>query len=154
MSKILHVLYMVYTKLLSISGIRTSGVRVILTKDTHILLVKPRYYPYWTLPGGGIKKGESTQEAGRREVAEECGIAIHSFSTPLGEYVHTQEGRQDTVAVLVGGLWGEPRRQPWSFEIQKSEFFDMHDLPINTSESTKKRVGEFLSGKRGFHGDW
>lgn len=156
MSKILHILYLGYNKILSVLGVETNGVRVILYRDNNVLLVKTRYYPYWILPGGGVKKGESIQEAGKREVQEECGIIIHSFSSPLGIYTNTREGRKDTVTVLIAGLWNESHgeRKRWNLEIQKSTFFDIHNLPKSLSHYTRKRIDEYLSGKRGFGGDW
>lgn len=40
-----------------------------------VLLVKPTYRPQWLLPGGVVEAGESPEDAFRREVREELGIA-------------------------------------------------------------------------------
>ena len=54
----------------------TVGVRLILTRDQAVLLVKHTYQRHWYLPGGGVKRGETLQEAARREAAEEIGAAL------------------------------------------------------------------------------
>jgi len=154
MNSLIGFLYSVRTFILSKLKIKTSGVRVVLEKEGKVLLVKHRYHPCWSLPGGGIKKGESKQEAGKREVSEECGIIVDGFANNLGEYFSTQEGRDDTVTVLVARLWSDRGKRPWSFEIKKCSFFDIHSLPEDASVATKKRIDEYLSGKRNFNKTW
>ncbi|MEO9255658.1 MAG: NUDIX domain-containing protein, partial [Tepidiformaceae bacterium] len=51
----------------------TLGVRVILTSDGKVLLVRHTYRPGWFLPGGGVHRRESLERAARREVREEAG---------------------------------------------------------------------------------
>jgi 8-oxo-dGTP diphosphatase len=41
-----------------------------------VLLVKPNYRDYWSLPGGILEHGEPPHEACRREVLEELGLDI------------------------------------------------------------------------------
>ena len=41
-----------------------------------LLLVKPSYKPYWSLPGGLVEAAESPQAACIREVYEEVGLNI------------------------------------------------------------------------------
>ena len=42
----------------------------------HVLLVKPNYRDYWTLPGGILEHGEPPHLGCAREVAEELGLTI------------------------------------------------------------------------------
>lgn len=56
---------------------RTSRARVLLTADNRILLVRAWHgRNIWTLPGGGIGKGESPESTAQRELMEETGVAI------------------------------------------------------------------------------
>jgi len=41
-----------------------------------VLLVKPNYRPYWTLPGGVLDGDEAPHQGCAREVLEELGLAI------------------------------------------------------------------------------
>jgi|SRR3989344_8668695 len=50
-------------------------VSVIVETSKGILLVKPYFPPRYVLPGGGLKKGESLVDAGRRELLEETGLS-------------------------------------------------------------------------------
>lgn len=63
----------------------------IVVHERHVLLVRRQIDPfkgYWTLPGGHIDYGESSEEAVQREVLEETGIVtqviglIDVFSKP------------------------------------------------------------------------
>ncbi|MBK5253572.1 MAG: NUDIX hydrolase [Peptostreptococcaceae bacterium] len=56
------------------------GVRVvILDKENRILLVKQHHEErdIWLVPGGGIEDGETSADAGKREVFEETGLEIN-----------------------------------------------------------------------------
>ncbi|MFD2445491.1 NUDIX hydrolase [Bacillus sp. CGMCC 1.16607] len=52
------------------------GVAVAVINETGEFLLQKRSDGLWGVPGGFIELGESTEEAGRREVLEETGIEI------------------------------------------------------------------------------
>jgi 8-oxo-dGTP diphosphatase len=55
------------------------GVGAVVLHEGRVLLVKRGRSPglgKWSLPGGLVDLGENTADAVRREVAEECGIAV------------------------------------------------------------------------------
>jgi len=55
------------------------GVGAVVLKDGQVLLVKrgaPPSRGKWSLPGGLVELGESTEAAAIREVEEECGLKV------------------------------------------------------------------------------
>ena len=52
------------------------GVAVAVINENGELLLQKRNDGHWGIPGGFIELGESTEEAGRREVFEETGLEI------------------------------------------------------------------------------
>ena len=55
------------------------GVGAVVLHDGRVLMVRRGGQPSsgrWSLPGGLVELGETTAEAARREIAEECGCTI------------------------------------------------------------------------------
>ncbi len=49
-----------------------------------IALARERDFPLFVLPKGGVERGESLEEAARREIAEEAGLTDLHLLCPLG----------------------------------------------------------------------
>lgn len=65
-----------------------------------LLLIRNSYRPGWSLPGGGVARGEAADAAALREVREELGVhvapgALAHVLTVAGRW----DGRRDTVEV-------------------------------------------------------
>jgi 8-oxo-dGTP diphosphatase len=74
------------------------GVGAVVLDAGRVLLVrrgKPPLMGKWSLPGGLVELGETTREAVRREIAEECGLAIRvgEVAGILDRVVRDAEGR-------------------------------------------------------------
>jgi 8-oxo-dGTP diphosphatase len=74
------------------------GVGAVVLDRGRVLLVrrgKPPLAGKWSLPGGLLELGETTAEAARREVAEECGLQIRvgELAGVLDRVVRDREGR-------------------------------------------------------------
>ncbi len=124
----------------------TLGSRCIIVEDRKVLLVKHVYEPWWYLPGGGVKRGESFENAVRREVWEEAGLTVGTL-TLLGLYHSRAEGKNDHVAVFVADDFeGSPRND--SYEIESVEWFPVDRLPTDASPATRRRMAEYLGGQR------
>ncbi len=63
------------------------SVRGIVIKDNKILMIHSLKYNYYKLPGGGLEKGESYEEALIREVGEESGYILKPDSIREFGYV-------------------------------------------------------------------
>ena len=85
------------------------GVGAVVLHEGHVLLVRRGAHPSWgkwSLPGGLVELGETTAEAARREIAEECGCAIRLVGVAgvVDRIVHDAEGRVRYHYVLVDYL--------------------------------------------------
>lgn len=79
---------------------RTEGVKaLILRNNTELLLVRHSYTPEkYSLPGGGVKRGESAEVALRREIQEEIGLDTVSLGF-MGRVVSEREFKHDEISV-------------------------------------------------------
>ena len=83
----------------------THGVKVLVVHpddSERIMLVRNSYgdRERFTLPGGGVKRHETAEVAGRREVYEELGIMLGSMQVLVADRVSTYEGKKDYVTTL------------------------------------------------------
>lgn len=74
------------------------GVGAVVLDAGRVLLVRRGKAPLagkWSLPGGLVELGETTREAVRREIAEECGLVIRvgEVAGILDRVVRDAEGR-------------------------------------------------------------
>lgn len=117
------------------------GVGAVVLHGGQVLLVRRGRAPSvgrWTLPGGLVEVGESTREAIAREVAEECGCAIHpvDIAGVVERIVRDDAGRvryhyvlvdylayADTDAVVAGSDADEARWVPLA-EVERLETTD------------------------------
>jgi 8-oxo-dGTP diphosphatase len=74
------------------------GVGAVVVDGDRVLLVRrgrPPGLGRWSLPGGLVEVGESLEAAVRREVAEECGLAVdvHALVGVVDRVVRDADGR-------------------------------------------------------------
>jgi 8-oxo-dGTP diphosphatase len=113
--------------------IREAVRAVVIDPDERVLLVK-FVFPHttvWALPGGGMEPGESTDDALRRELAEEVGLHDPSIGAHLWNRIHV-------IPFLDGSYDGQrerifevhtPRFEPrpmFSWEQLRAEY--VHDI--------------------------
>lgn len=104
------------------------GVNVLVMNEAgEVLLVRHAYGSgKWTLPGGGLKRGEMPEPAARREIAEELGCGVESLLA-LGVNRRVLHGAPCVSHIFVARLAGPPR--PDRREITHASFFTPGDLP-------------------------
>ncbi|WP_454784317.1 NUDIX domain-containing protein [Legionella sp. WA2024007413] len=116
---------------------------IILNQENQVLLVKHTYEPYWFLPGGGVKKGETVKEALIRELNEEVGIIPTEEPKLFGIYFHIYMGVHDYPIVFIIKHFNSIKTH--SYEIEQMAWFDYHNLPELVSPGTKRRLDEYFS---------
>lgn len=129
----------------------TAGTRIMLIKDNKALLVKHTYQEHWYLPGGGVKKGETFEEAIKREVKEELGGKLECIKL-FGVYNNFYEYKNDHVVIFLSqnfSITGDTDK-----EIEAFDYFEIDNLPKNTSPGTRKRIEEYISGQDNNFGRW
>ena len=79
----------------------TLGVRAIVTDaEGRVLLVKHSYVEGWFLPGGGIERHQSAEEALRIELREEACIELDTPPVLLGIYNNNAAHRRRSGSAL------------------------------------------------------
>jgi len=79
----------------------THGALVLLWNQGEVLLVRNSYVPYYSAPGGFVKRTEDASQAASRELAEEVGLHIAPEALSLSlEVTHDWEGKRDHVKVF------------------------------------------------------
>lgn len=116
-----------------------AGVSVIVTNLTgDVLLLKHSYGPdVWSLPGGGLGRGEEPLAAARREVREELGVDLARLE-PVGTLEEVLSGSPHTAHIFTGVCDRQPK--PDRREVTEARFFPSHSLPEPLGETTRRRI--------------
>ncbi|WDA39684.1 NUDIX domain-containing protein [Erythrobacter sp. BLCC-B19] len=116
-----------------------AGVSVIVTNlGGDVLLLKHSYGPaVWSLPGGGLGKGEDPADAARREVREELGVELVRIE-PVGILEEVLSGSPHTAHIYTAVC--DRRPEPDLREVTEARFFPSHSLPEPLGETTRTRI--------------
>lgn len=138
--RFLFLLYRIYTFFVRPVG---TGVRVMLIQDGQVLLVRHTYLEGWYMPGGGIKRGETTEEAARREACEEVGADLGEVRL-LGVYSNFEMNRSDHNVVFLCTDFRADRTH--DSEIAEVRFFPLTSLPADLQPGHRRRIEEYAAG--------
>ncbi len=125
---------------------KTYGARALILCEDNVLLVKNLNLPYWTMPGGGMKKGELPESCLTRELKEELDLDINGLEYKLGTYSSGHEGKQDEIHIFVMKLSDARFIKQW--ELADARWFPIDNLPENISAATVRRIQELNAGSR------
>jgi 8-oxo-dGTP pyrophosphatase MutT (NUDIX family) len=144
-------LYMSYSRF---SRGMTLGVRAaVFDQQGRVFLVRHTYVPGWYLPGGGVEKGETVEQALARELAEEGHIRLEEAAALQGIYYNSEASRRDHVAFFVAHRFTQERPRLPDREIAEAGFFPIAALPDDTTDATQRRLDE-VAGRRAADGFW
>ncbi len=124
----------------------TLGVRgVAIDADGRVLLVKHTYLHGWWLPGGGVERGQSCEDALIREMREEAGVIIEDRPTLVSVHANERFFRGDHVLVYRIERFSLTDRTSRG-EIAAVGWFDPMALPDDTHRATRDRIAEVFGG--------
>ena len=126
------------------------GVAVAVINETGEFLLQKRRDGLWGVAGGFIELGESTEEAGRREVLEETGIEVgkldlvgvfsgkeHFDKLPNGDEFYPVTIAYVTKEILGGVLKADGK------ETTEARFFKVNELPEPLNPLIKNLIKQY-----------
>jgi 8-oxo-dGTP pyrophosphatase MutT (NUDIX family) len=117
-----------------VRGTRVSGAQVVaLDGEGRVLLIRHSYgSSHWTLPGGGMRRGESAVAAAMREAFEEAAVRL-TGAVEIAVMKHMPHGSNNDIRVVAGWTIDLPRAD--GREIVAAQFFALHALPSDMARS-------------------
>jgi 8-oxo-dGTP pyrophosphatase MutT (NUDIX family) len=123
----------------------TLGVRGLVVDEAgRVLLIEHTYTPGWYMPGGGVERGETTEQALARELVEEAGVEVVGRPRLLSIHSNHVKFPGDHVLIYRVDRW-TPCRATSRGEIHAVEWFAPDALPADITPSTRRRIEEALS---------
>ncbi|WP_417435852.1 NUDIX domain-containing protein [Hoeflea sp.] len=131
----------------------TLGVRAAaFDADGRVFLVRHSYVPGWHMPGGGVERGETFNQALTKELREEGNLEISGQAELFAVYFNSGTSRRDHVAFYRCTVrQTAPKRA--DREIVESGFFALDALPEGVTAATRRRLEE-LAGHRAVSETW
>ena len=114
----------------------------VIDEQERVLLVRHTYTNGWFLPGGGVKRGETVEEALHRELQEETETSI---TAPALFRVYSSVRQRDHVFMYVARAFETLKLKRPDFEIAEVRWFPLSDLPSDTNPATRRRLAEIAT---------
>lgn len=125
---------------------RSSVVVVAFDDRGRVLLVRHSYGPpVWSLPGGGIDRGEDPAQAAAREVREELGCGLVDLVV-IDASTERIAGSRDLRHVFAARLVGEPL--PDLREIVEVALVDPLELPGDCGRRSRLRIAQAVANRQ------
>ena len=137
----------VYRAISRFSRAMTLGVRgLVLDGEGRVLLIRHTYVKGWYMPGGGIERGETAEEALARELVEEAGVRITGRPRLVSFHSNHVRFPGDHVLIYRVEAW-TPCPATSVGEIEEVAWFTPDALPHDITPSTRRRIEEALGGE-------
>ena len=111
-----------------------------------VFLIRHTYVPGWQLPGGGVERGETMEEALTREIAEEANIALTAPPRLRSVHFNRRSSPRDHVAFYVVEAFSQTAPKLPDREIAEAGFFRLDGLPDGVTPATLRRIAEVFGG--------
>lgn len=134
-------------------GLTLGAQGIVRDERGHVLLVRHTYRPGWHFPGGGVEKGETAEDALRRELREEAGVEIAARPELFGLYSNHTLFPGDHIALFVVTAWRQIDIAPSDREIAERGLFAPDALPAETVAPVRERLAE-LAGTQSRSPHW
>lgn len=131
----LHV-YFVLTRSMTL-GVRAAC----FDGDGRIFLVRHSYIAGWHMPGGGVERHETMEQALEKELREEGNLVISGRPQLFHVYFNNHTSKRDHVVFYRVEVTQTAPRKP-DLEIVESGFFPIDALPPGTTKATYRRLKE------------
>lgn len=129
-----------------------AGVRVVMIEDENVWLVRHTYLSGWYLPGGGLQKWESMDQAARREAYEETGAELGKV-TLLGIFTSYIQWKTDHTSVFLCKDFKFTGAS--DAEIAELRVFPLNDLPRDMYDVHGRLLEKYLKGELSSNfGEW
>ena len=116
---------------------------LVVDRSGRVLLARHSYMPGWSLPGGGVHRGEPPADAVLRELREEIGTVRAGPPELLG--VFSRRAGWATNVVLLYRLNDAEVVFTPNLEVREIRFVDPADPPPGTTAGTRRRLAEFAN---------
>ena len=117
---------------------------LIIDRSGRVLLARHSYMKGWSLPGGGVGRGEHPVTALMRELGEELGSVQADAPQLMGVYAR-RVGWASNV-ILLDILKNAEVTFRSNLEVREIVFADSAAPPPGTTAATRRRLAEFVSG--------
>lgn len=125
----------------------TLGVRAAcFDQDGRIFLVRHSYIAGWHMPGGGVERHETVEQALEKELREEGNLVISGRPQLFHVYLNNRTSKRDHVVFFRTQVEQTAPRKP-DLEIVESGFFALDALPPGTTKATYRRLKELEGGE-------